>query len=74
MGKFKQRKPFVRGEVIEALPDLKFNVKLEDGQIARICYLSGKMRINKINVQLHDWVEIEALPPDLKNGRIVRRS
>jgi translation initiation factor IF-1 len=69
------RKPTIIGTVTETLPDARFTVELEDKRIAKMCYLSGKMRQNRITVLLGDKVEIdlEGLPPDLKNGRITRR-
>lgn len=59
------------GQVIEALPDTKFKVKLQDGQEI-LAYLSGKMRINYIKVMIGDRVSME-LSPDGTRGRIVRR-
>lgn len=60
------------GEVIEALPDAFFRIKLEDGSdiLAR---LSGKMRLNFIKVLPGDKVIVEFSPYNLKKGRIIRR-
>ncbi len=59
------------GQIIEALPDTTFRVKLQDGQEV-LAYLSGKMRINYIKVMIGDRVSME-LSPDRTRGRIVRR-
>jgi translation initiation factor IF-1 len=66
-----QQKTLADGQVIEALPDTKFKVKLQDGQEI-LAYLSGKMRINYIKVMIGDRVSME-LSPDGTRGRIVRR-
>lgn len=58
------------GVVIDALPDTKFKVKLEDGKEI-LAYLSGKMRMNYIKVMVGDRVTME-LSPDGK-GRIIYR-
>ena len=67
-------KPDLRrsGEVIEALPSLKFRVKL-DGDEEILAYLSGKLRIHKIRVLPGDRVTVEMSPYDNKRGRIVYR-
>ncbi len=59
------------GVVIDALPDTKFRVKLDDGREI-LAYLSGKMRMNYIKVMIGDKVTIE-LSPDETKGRIVYR-
>jgi len=59
------------GAVIDALPDTKFRVKLDDGREV-LAYLSGKMRLNYIKVMVGDRVTIE-LSPDGTRGRIVYR-
>jgi translation initiation factor IF-1 len=60
------------GQVIEALPNTMFRVKLQDGKIV-LCHLSGKMRINYIRITPGDQVRIEMTPYDLNRGRIVFR-
>lgn len=57
--------------VIEALPDTKFRIQLEDGREV-LAYLAGKMRLNYIKVMIGDKVTLE-LSPDGARGRIVRR-
>lgn len=59
------------GVVIEALPDTKFKVKLQDSREI-LAYLSGKMRMNYIKVIIGDRVLVE-LSPDGARGRIVYR-
>lgn len=62
----------VIGEVTEALPALLYRVQLEDREI--ICYLSGKMKLNKIKVIVGDKVEVILDPYGGKaTNRIVRR-
>ena len=59
------------GVVIDALPDTKFRVKLNDGREI-LAYLAGKMRIHYIKVIVGDKVTVE-LSPDENKGRIVFR-
>lgn len=62
----------VIGQVIEALPNTLFKVKLPDGKII-LCHLSGKMRINYIRIMPGDRVKVEMTPYDLTKGRITFR-
>ena len=59
------------GVVIDALPDTKFRVKLNDGKEI-LAYLSGKMRMHYIKVMVGDKVTVE-LSPDGTKGRIIYR-
>ncbi len=59
------------GKVYEALPNTLFRVKLDSGQ-ELLCYLAGKMRINKIRVLLGDTVSVQ-LDPYGGRGRIIKR-
>jgi translation initiation factor IF-1 len=59
------------GIVIDALPDTKFKVRLEDGREV-LAYLSGKMRLHYIKVMMGDKVTLE-LSPDGTKGRIIYR-
>jgi len=61
------------GEVVEKLPDSRFRVKLESGHIV-LAYVSGKMRMNFINILPGDRVKVELTPYDLTKGRIVFRA
>jgi len=60
------------GEVIEALPNAQFRVKLENGHEI-LGLLSGKMRMNYIKILPGDRVKVELSPYDLSKGRIVYR-
>lgn len=62
----------VEGEVVEALPNTLFRVKLPDGRIV-LCHLSGKMRINYIRILPGDKVKLEMTPYDQTKGRITYR-
>ena len=70
----KMVKDFVEteGEVIEALPNGMFRVKLDNGHIV-LAHLSGKMRINFIKVGIGDKVVVQLSIYDLNKGRIVYR-
>ena len=60
------------GEVIEALPNAQFRVKLENGHEI-LGLLSGKMRMHYIKILPGDRVKVELSPYDLSKGRIVYR-
>lgn len=62
----------VEGEVVEALPNTLFRVKLVDGKII-LCHLSGKMRIHYIKILPGDKVRVEMTPYDQTKGRITYR-
>ena len=62
------------GEVIEALPNTTFRVKLDDEEKTVLCTLSGKMRMYRIRVMPGDKVNIDMTPYDEKRGRITYRS
>jgi len=59
------------GTVIEAFPNARFRVKLQDDKEI-LSYLAGKMRMYRIKVLVGDRVEVE-LNPYGEQGRIVRR-
>lgn len=63
----------VEGEVLEALPNTLFRVKLTDGRVV-LCHLSGKMRINYIRILPGDKVKVEMTPYDETKGRITYRA
>ena len=67
-----QQKDKLAGIVIEALPDTKFKVQLDDGREV-LAYLAGKMRLHYIKVMIGDRVTLE-LAPDGLRGRIVYRN
>ena len=62
----------VEGEVIEALPNAMFKVKLENGHEV-LAHVSGKMRVHYIRILPGDKVIVELSPYDLTRGRIVYR-
>lgn len=61
-----------QGEVLEALPSLKFKVKLEDGREI-LAYLAGRLRLFRIRILPGDKVQVEMSPYDQTKGRIVYR-
>ncbi len=64
----------VKGEVVEKLPDSKFRVKLDlENQPVILAYLSGKMKMNYIKIDVGDIVDVELSPYDLTKGRVVYR-
>lgn len=62
----------VFGEVLEALPNAMFKVKLENG-FEVLAHISGKMRMNYIRILPGDRVKLELSPYDLTRGRITWR-
>ena len=60
------------GEVIEALPNAQFRVRLENSHEI-LGLLSGKMRMHFIKILPGDRVKVELSPYDLSKGRIVYR-
>lgn len=60
------------GEVVEALPNAMFRVKLENGHEI-VCHVSGKIRMNYIRILPGDKVAVEMSPYDLTKGRITYR-
>jgi len=68
----KEKGIIMEGEVVEALPNGMFRVKLESGHEI-LAHISGKMRINFIRILPGDRVRVELSPYDLTRGRIVYR-
>jgi translation initiation factor IF-1 len=62
----------VEGEVMEALPNTMFRVKLDSGHTV-LGYISGKMRRYYIRILPGDRVKVELSPYDLTRGRITYR-
>lgn len=60
------------GEVLEALPNATFRVKLENNHEI-LAHISGRMRVHYIKLLPGDKVLVEMSPYDLTKGRIVRR-
>jgi translation initiation factor IF-1 len=63
---------FEDGEVIEALPNATFKVKLPNGHIVT-AHISGKLRLNYIKIVPGDKVTVEVSVYDLTKGRITWR-
>jgi len=69
----KKEKPLKKeGQVIEALPDTHFRVRLSDGKEI-LAHLAGKLRIHRIRILPGDKVTLEISPYDESKGRIVYR-
>jgi len=62
----------VEGVIVEALPDAKFRVKLENGHMV-LAHVSGKMRMHFIRILPGDKVKVQLSPYDLSRGRITYR-
>ena len=67
-----EEKERLEGQVIEALPNTTFRVKLSDGNEI-LAHLSGKMRLHYIRILAGDKVTVEVSPYDKTKGRIVYR-
>jgi len=63
----------VEGIVLENLPNARFRVKLNEGEVELLAHVSGKMRMNYIRILPGDRVKLELSPYDLTKGRIVYR-
>lgn len=68
----KEKKEYIDGIVIEALPSASFKVKAEDGS-ELLAHLSGKMRRFRIKILPGDKVTVEVSSYDKTRGRIVYR-
>ncbi len=68
----KEEKNTQEGEVLEALPNTTFKVRLDDGKEI-LGHLAGKMRINFIRILPGDKVRVELSPYDQTRGRITYR-
>lgn len=68
----KEEKIQIEGEVVDALPNAMFRVRLENNR--EICaHISGKMRMNYIRILPGDKVTVDISPYDLTKGRITYR-
>jgi translation initiation factor IF-1 len=63
----------VEGKVIEALPNARFRVELENGHRV-LAHVAGKMRMHFIRILPGDKVTVELSPYDLTRGRITFRT
>lgn len=62
----------VEGEVLEALPNAMFKVRLSNGHQV-LAHVAGKMRMHFIRILPGDRVKMELSPYDLTRGRITYR-
>ena len=62
----------MEGEIVEALPNTMFRVKLDNDHEV-LGHISGKMRRHYIRILPGDRVKIELSPYDLDRGRITYR-
>jgi translation initiation factor IF-1 len=62
----------LEAEVLEALPNAMFRVKLPNDHTV-LAYVSGKMRKHYIRILPGDRVTVELSPYDLTKARIVYR-
>lgn len=64
----------VNGKVIEALPNAMFKVQIENNtNHIVLAHISGKIRINFINILPGDKVLVQLSAYDLNRGRIIYR-
>ena len=68
----KEDKIVLQAEVVDAMPNAMFKVRLENGHEI-LAYVSGKMRQFFIRILPGDRVSVELSPYDLTRGRIVYR-
>ncbi len=68
----KEEKIEMEGEIVEALPNTMFKVKL-DNEHEVLGHISGKMRMHYIRILPGDKVLVELSPYDLSRGRVVYR-
>ncbi|MHB1054685.1 MAG: translation initiation factor IF-1 [Thermoleophilia bacterium] len=62
----------LEGEVVEALPNTMFKVRLDNDHVV-LAHISGKMRMHYIRILPGDRVKVELSPYDLSRGRITYR-
>jgi len=62
----------VDGEIVEALPNAMFRVKIEGDHLI-LAHISGKMRMHFIRILPGDKVKLQVSTYDLTKGRIIKR-
>ena len=62
----------VEGTVVEAFPNARFQVELQNGHTV-LAHVSGKIRRHFIRILPGDKVTVELSPYDLTRGRITYR-
>ena len=68
-----KRTEIQEGQVLEALPSLKFRIRMETDGREIIAYLSGRLAIRRIRILPGDKVRVELSLYDANRGRIVYR-
>ncbi|HHS48767.1 MAG TPA: translation initiation factor IF-1 [Desulfurella acetivorans] len=68
----KEKPVVVEGEVVEALPNAMFRVKLDNNHIV-LAHVAGKMRMHFIKILPGDKVKLEISPYSIEKGRIIYR-
>ena len=68
----KEEKVKKQGQIVRALPNLRFDVKLEDGSVVH-AHLAGRLKMYRIRVLPGDEVTVEMSPYDKTKGRIIWR-
>ena len=68
----KEDKIQLEGEVVDAMPNAMFKVRLENDH-ELVAHISGKMRMHYIRILPGDRVTVEISPYDLTKGRITYR-
>ncbi len=63
----------LEGVVVENLPNARFRIKLDEGDLELLAHVSGKMRMHWIRILPGDRVKVEVSPYDLTKGRITYR-
>ena len=61
------------GRVTEILPNSTFRVKIDNMEHVILCYLGGRLKMNKIKIVIGDPVRVEMSAYDLGRGRIIFR-
>src|SRR5207302_776441 len=70
----KEEKVELEGEVVEALPNAMFRVKLDNMDRTVLGHVAGKMRRFRIRILPGDRVRVELSPYDLDRARRTSRS
>ncbi|MGC8502179.1 translation initiation factor IF-1 [Desulfurella sp.] len=68
----KEKPVVVEGEVIEALPNAMFRVRLDNNHVV-LAHVAGKMRMHFIKILPGDKVKLEISPYSIEKGRIIYR-
>ncbi len=61
----------VEAVVVELLPNLTVQVKLENQQMV-LAHAAGAVKVNFVRLRPGDWVVVEMSPHDPTRGRIVK--